>query len=375
MNLLRAAAPDTLPIETILTCCVLFLAVEIWTEKKTHAALHILAAHNILNGKRAALPHSSEVATVYKPMVDELVVQACTFGDDFPPPNSRLSSYYKLDYGLEKVDSVWNWKDALDVLNQLLKCVLRVTSRPVSCPLRSKVKSALGRFSDVLEELHTSEAPPSEGSMAGEEYCHLRFHHRVAYIMLHTLGQEDESSYDDFLEDFGFVLQCCETMMKQRVSNAASRSPSLVSPTLGLLPPLFFVATKCRDTVTRHKALDLLHDTSVSERQWTSCMATALAKFVVDQEADGLSALAKGDSTTKATKRIRLLHAHFTGAEHKVDLEYAVFLDGQLQGICTAILPYKSHPSVEIDGVTATMSRKSDEGLWIFKSHPVYATC
>ncbi|KAI1609218.1 hypothetical protein EDD37DRAFT_143019 [Exophiala viscosa] len=344
MNLLRAADPDTLSIETILTCCVLFLAVEIWTEKKTHSTLHILAAHNILNGKRAASEQCNAVTTVYKPMVDELIVQACTFGDDFPPPDSQLSYYYGLDHGLAKVHAIRNWEDALDVMIQLLRCILRVTSKPVSCPTRNKVSSALVQFGDVLEKLQTAGTPPSDGCTAKEEYRHLRIHHRVAHIMLHALGQGDESSYDDLLEDFGFVLTCCKAMM----TGQAAQSHNLISPTLGLLPPLFLVATKCRDSLIRHEALRILHDTSVTERQWTSCMATALARFVVEQE----------EEATLVSKRIRLLHAHFSGAEQKMELQYAVFIDGHLQGAHKAILPYESHPSVEIDGVTATMSRK-----------------
>ena len=344
MNLLRAADPDTLSIETILTCCILFLAVEIWTEKKTHSTLHIMAAHNILNGKRAALKQRNEVTTLYKLMVDELIIQACTFGDDFPPPDSQLSYYYKLDHGLARVHSIQNWKDALDVMIQILRCVLRVTSKPVSCPTRNKVSSALDQLGDVLEELHKAGAAPSDGCTAEEEYRHLRIHDRVAHIMLHASGQNDESSYDDLLEDFHFVLTCCKVMMRAQ----AAESSNLISPTLGLLPPLFLVATKCRDSIIRHEALEILHDTSVSERHWTSCMATTLARFVVEQE----------EEATQTTKRIRLLHAHYSGAEQKVEIQYAVFIDSQLQGAHKAILPYQSHSSVEIDGVTATMSRK-----------------
>lgn len=363
MHLLGAANPDTVPVEVVLACCIFFLAVEIWTEKKSYSDVHILAAHKILNGELkpmagAALPSSHEIITVYKPMVDELVIQACTFGDDFPPPKSHLSYYYQLGHRLDSVYSILNWKDALDVLVQLLRCVLRVTSKPFSYPLRKTVSTALDEFGNVLERLRAAMTPASQGCTAEEEHSHLRLHHRVARIMLHTLGQKDESNYDAFVDEFDFVLRSCKTMVKKRVSTPQDRAPNITSPVLGLLPPLFFVATKCRDSIIRHKALDLLHDSAVSERHWTSCMATALAKFVVEQEEESLSGIVKSESSTAASKHVRLLHANFSSAERIVELQYSVFIDDEFQGIHEAVLPYQSHPSVQIVSVTATMSRK-----------------
>ena len=54
--------------------------------------------------------------------------------------------------------------------------------------------------------------------------------------------------------------------------------------TLGILSPLFLVATKCRNPSIRDRAIKALHSSARRERTWNSCIATILAQFVVHVE-------------------------------------------------------------------------------------------
>ena len=54
--------------------------------------------------------------------------------------------------------------------------------------------------------------------------------------------------------------------------------------TLGLIKPLFPVATKCRDRPTRPKAIAALHLLMRVRRLWDSWLATTIARFVVERE-------------------------------------------------------------------------------------------
>lgn len=256
-------------------------------------------------------------------MIDELIVQACTFADDFPPPDSGIPPCYKLYFGLDKVYMISDWKDALDAMVSLLRCVLRMTADPVAYVLgKSKVTGALDSFTKRLEELKLAGTPPSDGLGGQEELSHLRLHHRIAYMMLNTLAEDNESLHDDFIPDFLLVLEQCETIIRRRAATPEDRLSSIRGPNLGLLPPLFFVTTKCRDRAIRHRALKLMHRTLLNEREWTSCMATMVAEFVIEQEERQLTTLVPEDPASQAKARIRLLDADFSSSKHRVHLTY-----------------------------------------------------
>ncbi|KIW54863.1 hypothetical protein PV05_07195 [Exophiala xenobiotica] len=357
MHLLRTANPDDVSTEVALTCCILFLAVEIWTTKKSYSRVHILAAHRILQD------HSQKICAAsrddFSKMVDELVIQAATFADEFPPPSSGIPPDYQLDHGSERSGSIFDWRSALDAMNWLIRSVLRTTSDPTSYDLmKTKLSKALRSFSKKIDVLQVSARPSCEGVDKMDEYWNLRMHHRVTYTMLNTLAQEDETVYDAFTSDFHFILAQCESIIERRASLQADNIPNIRGPTLGLLPPLFFVATKCRDSAIRHRALKVMHGTLVNEREWTSCMATAMARFIIDQEEQLLNCIFPGDLAEQVKARVRLLDADFTSSTDQMTLDYAICVEGQPDSLHQACLPYKPLPSMQIDGVNTAISRK-----------------
>lgn len=332
-------------------------------EKTSYSYVHVLAAHRILRDNIPKIYMSgsrkSEIVNVYLPMIDGLIVQACTFADDFPPPTAGIPPFYKLHFGLEKVHSISNWKDALDAIISLLRCVLRVTSDPVFYTVgKAEVAGALDRFAVKLVELQVTGSPPSDGMTEEEEYSHLRLHHRVATIMLHTLAEEDATVHDRYIPDFLLVLERCEHIIDRRASVPEEDLPNIRGPTLGILPPLFFVATKCRNHTIRHRALKLLHGTLLNEREWTSCMATMMAKFVVVQE-EKLNGIMPGDEPDLVKVRLRLHDIDFSSSKHTMHLGYFLHVDGKPREYCCVTLPYMSHPSVQNNGVNTLMSRKT----------------
>ncbi|KAG9255348.1 uncharacterized protein F5Z01DRAFT_673299 [Emericellopsis atlantica] len=60
------------------------------------------------------------------------------------------------------------------------------------------------------------------------------------------------------------------------------------SAEMGIVPPLFVVATKCREGILRRKAIALLRSSSRREGMWDSGLAARVAQLVMDlEEADG----------------------------------------------------------------------------------------
>jgi hypothetical protein len=176
------------------------------------------------------------------------------------------------------------------------------------------------------------------------QYRALLMHQRTLQVMLDAavVGPGDETIYDLFTADFEYILFECEAILEQEQSHEAlSSSPGSGPPspkdarpgpwcaTLGLLAPLFFVATRCRVPSLRHRAIKALHLSQRREREWNSCVATMLARFVVkteSQHAHSAGALSSLTSCTNGTipeqYRICLERVEFDREEGTIRIEY-----------------------------------------------------
>ncbi|KIW60268.1 hypothetical protein PV05_00498 [Exophiala xenobiotica] len=373
LNCMKVLDCGVLPVEVSLTYCILSRELAIWTEKEPSPVDHLLIAHGILQSKSVHnlgvswMAHNDLLAT-FVPLVDQLLVHACSYSDDFPPVDSGLLSNYQLVNGLERIQTVSTWADALDSIASLLKSVFRVT-----CPFIVSTDAELGyilcslnMFEEKLQKIR------AESGLAGD-YLHLQVHHRVAHIMFHTLGQDDEWKYDKFQPDFYFIVEQMKMMLASRCwgyskwndDDTVGHHAARLSPTLGWIAPLWFVATKCRDSYLRQQALRLLHDLRRAERGWTSCMAAAIARFVIEEEQKPVSPVSDADMSGSSAiyhleRRVELNEVEFCSKERKVFLAYTV--SGKYDTVaekCIDSIPYTPHPTVEKDnGETCPMSRK-----------------
>ena len=373
MRLLTKADAKSTPIEVFLACCMTFLAMSIWTERVA-PPVHILAAHRMIQGASRAhmgeshSPSAAVVETIV-PMLDDLIVHACAFSDDFPPNASDLlPTNYKLDIHLDDLHIQRDWTGAVNSIDTLLKCVLRVTSGATLDGIQEKLSLAFEKSDDMLQKFRTKgllnyDSPDTEGG-----YFHLSMHHRMAHVMLHAMRHADESRFDSHHADFLHILSSYKRSRGPPVRGMPGKgSTPTLKTSLGVIPPLFFVATKCRDPLIRHQALDLLHDTSRNERGWTSCMAWTLAKFVIDQEEEQVTDESATDAVEDASlwrprgrRRIRLERVKFSSVKQSVRLEYLNFAENaERPWKGSTRLPYIPHPLVEIDDdVTVPMSQK-----------------
>ncbi|KIX00668.1 uncharacterized protein Z518_09733 [Rhinocladiella mackenziei CBS 650.93] len=356
---MRIADPKSLCVEVAVSCCILFLALSIWMEKTAGPPIHILAAHRILKESTGDNTNNSrsknnDLSRIYVPMVDGLIVHACTFTDQFPPPSSGIPPDYLLQYGLDGIGAMSNMPEALHAINTLLKSVLRATyhADTTSNAVTRSISSAISCYGRKLEDLRAA----NKCSEDLERYYQLRLHHRMAYLMFHTLGHDDEWIYDGHYEGFYFILEQSRRIIKQRDTTSA-KTTSALNPTFGLIPPLFFVATKCRDSL-RRQALQALHSVFRNERGWTSCMATTIAKFVIQEEEQTVDYICE-EQISRPQRRIRLDQVEFSSAQRKMHLKYTMFTKKGAAGQPRSTrIPYCPHPSVESDGVTSDMSRK-----------------
>ena len=139
-------------------------------------------------------------------------------------------------------------------------------------------------------------------------------------MLLRSCIHDDEMFYDRYMSDFWYIMHEAERLFKAPEA-ASETSTSMFHPTLGYLPPLFLVATKCRDDALRLRALAALHGCMRREKNWSSCMATIIARAVYDIE----SSHPHPSSTSSANQ----MHSHGIVSEQdrvrldQVDLDRA----------------------------------------------------
>jgi hypothetical protein len=82
----------------------------------------------------------------------------------------------------------------------------------------------------------------------------LKVHHRTAILLARAISSTTEMIYDEHLEDFKYVL----LEFRDLLENSQIQSSALFENDLGLIPPLYLVASRCRDPLLRREAISLL---------------------------------------------------------------------------------------------------------------------
>ncbi|KAM5361871.1 hypothetical protein ACJA88_014289 [Fusarium oxysporum] len=127
-------------------------------------------------------------------------------------------------------------------------------------------------------------------------YPLLTVYHTMAVVMVKTcLALPDESIYDSFEVAFASVVTTCEDIVRAAgqsivADTAAGYCSEGFSFTadMGLIPPLYYSALKCRAPAIRRRAITLLETVTDKESIWNGPVAAQVAREVVKIEEQGL---------------------------------------------------------------------------------------
>ena len=118
----------------------------------------------------------------------------------------------------------------------------------------------------------------------------LESYHTMAFIMAGTcLSFDDETIFDSFTDHFMILLERAVQLRKIGTSHsqvlselAIDMSRSMID--VGWIPPLYFMAIKCRIHRIRLQSIKLLESASHREGIWDSRIATRVARRVMEIE-------------------------------------------------------------------------------------------
>lgn len=312
---------ELLPTEVVLTTIKLLMMLDIWTGLHQRLNVHIAAAYKLIQThceghKRRGERLSREMTELFVPAVEFTTVHAIAVLDNFPPPDSGIPTNYGPLINLDALATISNFFDAVYHLELIIKAIARFSFGHHAPGIEDNIITALSTYQSRLTYLYMdsrSDANPSLDPLA-ESY--LSAHHRTAYLMFQSALYTSEAQFAVHTDDLRHILNNIQAWL----AGDGLPSPDDHQRTLGVLPPLFFVATKSREADLRRKAIALMHDTRRLERSWTGCIAAQLARFVADteQQAGRFVRLDKVDLVlTERRTRVRYWESGVNGAGEK----------------------------------------------------------
>jgi hypothetical protein len=139
------------------------------------------------------------------------------------------------------------------------------------------------RALSALEEWHTSFKEfvrAQKGFMDSKDIkgsTLLNIHHLVAVLMLTTACgcPKEKTDFKAAIRDFKQLLEWSKFLLMGNQSIMTAVTPAL-SPDVGIIAPMFFVATKCPDSTLRAEAKELLASGPRREGIWDAIAAVKL---------------------------------------------------------------------------------------------------
>jgi hypothetical protein len=242
-----------------------------------------------------------------------------TFYDDFSEESLHFTTNY-LDAEWQIPSLFTTSKEAHECVDTLLKRVARLDIMSEGDhPVRRR------RWWQIQQQLCFAIASSMRqcefGGTLHHDFRSLLLHLRVIAVMLKTNILNDETIYDSCGEDFEYIVSESEELLAFELAPGSERGPGSVRSSLGLIPPLFFVATKCRFPALRRRALELLHGSRRRERLWNSCVASRIAEALHDVE-NSVSPGYSPSSSPGSTQSVCLTHVGFDRENGLIEIQY-----------------------------------------------------
>lgn len=303
--------------EITLMCCVLFICLEFLRGNidtaisHLHGGLGIMAAwrarnRRLLNNEGLHItsePHSIPDDLVQ--MFSRLTIQSMLCGRDPMADFLRYSEADLLPFTPAVFPSLLAARISLDSLMKISLQFLRESHERSHFQIQPEAKYRLDNITNALDQWSLAFdlfLANSSGTRTRQEIraaTNLRILNIVAKVWLSSSVSAEESHFDEQTEAFSAIINLAATMNLYNSTGAEMLEDPPVASTpadrphsftfeMGIIPPLYFVAIKCRVPSIRRTAISLL-DTTMPRREgiWIASLYVAVAKRIIQiEEAD-----------------------------------------------------------------------------------------
>ncbi|KAI1342123.1 hypothetical protein F5Y15DRAFT_332525 [Xylariaceae sp. FL0016] len=186
--------------------------------------------------------------------------------------------------------------------------ILPSSSKQYGLGFREQIEAWVRAFEPIL----ASRSAPGKSSQEKTGIAVLKMNQIMGGILFVMTFSDSELAFDSFLASFKEIVSLAmEVIGDEERRAAAKRCPNpqscrhqamhtdifggqytarhikpSFSADLGIVPPLFVVATKCRDPITRRQAIQLLRTSSRREGMWDSGLTASIGQWIATIEED-----------------------------------------------------------------------------------------
>ncbi|KFX92355.1 hypothetical protein O988_07309, partial [Pseudogymnoascus sp. VKM F-3808] len=306
-----SAGAENARITTLITCLV-FIHIELLRGRYEESLTHLRSGLQILEGGKSGTPGDNDaLEEEIRRAFQKLDLQSAHFGEPTPRPRLVLSEPKATTPGFPSLPPFSNLPEAKDQCDILMSKSFHfiATCGEYTREERTQYEQQLLARQAELNDLHSVylqtlieliNTPTGLSPKDRRGAMMLRAHLIASIIHLATcLAPNSDTLFDQHLAGFKDVVALSESLISDFSSTASSpQSPGckIISkqrmPTFltdwGVVLPLYFVAIKCRDSPTRHAALNALDSWRHREGFWDSALAHRIASQVVQMEEVGI---------------------------------------------------------------------------------------
>lgn len=156
----------------------------------------------------------------------------------------------------------------------------------------ASMKQQLQQGLSLWLQVATLSSPSNTSEREVLSYRLLYIYHMMAYILVESAAKPpNEVLFDQFSHEFESIVTRVKELLKvtapitaaHETERKASHNFSFITD-IGIIPPLYFVAVKCRVWTTRCQAIGLLADSAHQEGVWNGAIAAAAASEIMKLE-------------------------------------------------------------------------------------------
>jgi hypothetical protein len=111
----------------------------------------------------------------------------------------------------------------------------------------------------------------------------------LCYVLLSACADMFQIAFDEYTDHFAALVDHAEARLKHN-DECATAAPPVLTAEMGVVPPLYYAAMKCRHPILRRRALSLLQIAPRQKGLWGS--------FAADRVVATVIALEEGDAHT-----------------------------------------------------------------------------
>lgn len=189
-------------------------------------------------------------------------------------------------------------------------------------------------WSNAFDPILISRMAPAKSTQEKTATAVLKMNQIMGRILFNMTFSDSESQFDQFLVFFRQIVNLAmEVIGDEERRAAAKRCPNpdycqhrpthldifggeytarhikpSFSADLGIVPPLFVVATKCRDRLIRQQAIQLLRTSARREGMWDSELCAQIGSWIamIEEEDDGIADVPRPVSSSTEASRLSI---------------------------------------------------------------------